>query len=439
MKYKTWIAVVLFAMFISVMCGNSVCETKDKSSVNKKAKKAYEKVLAKKSADVAFSLLDINQDGVVELLMGEMYLSCNEEGLSGGTIDEVYTYKNGKVVKISSNTFHSEREYYYDTGRKIIIMYYGGTTDAHGFYGVKGTNLIDKGGALSWWRDPAIMEQGYYINSKLVTEEEYNKRFHGKGINPITRVLNSTESRELYLRNKQSMEVNTGDSFSIKLSAADAKKVKYRSSNSSVASVNSSGKVQIKKSGKATIKIAVTYYGRKENYTINISSKKNFNAGNKLSLVEMKINKRQVFGNKVLLTGQGRIPVNPLETNKQRKQVEQGKLTVLGHTYYAKSVYNEDSDANDIYLYKKKNSKKYTYKIYSLPYLMNYPSPALYDNKGNMIYKNINRVSVWIKGEAFDFTSPKSMYNYLFGTKSWKNKWVGMDITKDKATQIMPE
>ena len=69
---------------------------------------------------------------------------------------------------------------------------------------------------------------------------------------------------------------------------------------------------------------------------------------------------------------------------------------------------------------------------------MNYPSPALYDNKGNMIYKNINRVSVWIKGEAFDFTSPKSMYNYLFGTKSWKNKWVGMDITKDKATQIMP-
>ncbi len=80
--------------------------------------------------------------------------------------------------------------------------------------------------------------------------------------------------------NKTSLYLNTGDSEIISATTTPTVSVKYKTNNSSIATVSSSGRVKAKKSGKATITAYFQYAGKTYEKTckVVVQSKSNFEA-----------------------------------------------------------------------------------------------------------------------------------------------------------------
>ncbi len=110
--------------------------TVDKTQENKRAKEAYKKVLEGENINGYFCLLDINQDGV-------------EEMISSSWQTVIYAYQNGQVMEIG--TTRDEGRIYDKKNKRLIINYahYGIENRIAYFY--DGTQWIED--SANWYND----------------------------------------------------------------------------------------------------------------------------------------------------------------------------------------------------------------------------------------------------------------------------------------------
>lgn len=277
------------------------------------------------------------------------------------------------------------------------------------------------------------------LNGKWISEKKYKKFF--KEAVTLSLVENTKENRELYFQNKMTVNVASGDKFTISKLKMAEKSTTYSSLTPDVVSVSKNGRVACLQEGEGKVSIKMDFPGRTESYEIDFQVAKNFNEDESFSLVEMKISKIHNFGKKFLLTGKARIPANALPTEKEVKQLKKGKLDFRGKTYTVKKVFDEGTYLTTYYLYEnsKKGKKAYDYELADITTLMNYPNPAVYDRKGNPVYDSVRELSVWIDQNAFIDMYAGSMEDYFYNQKSWKNRWIPMDVTKNCVTRIMTE
>ncbi len=432
MKKTTLFIFMCMVCVTSVLFHENTCDAATKAY--EKAKRAYAAHMKNVDASKvnAFTTLDINKDGIPELLEGYMYEGSNTDQ----QLTAVYTYSNGKVKKLRNKQFRAEGSLLYSSKKRTLCVYAGGTTGVHGMYKLSKGRLKSVGAIGYYWTDDTCTEKRPQKKGKWITDNAYSKFF--KKFKSFDLVTNTVENRNFYLKGQRTIHCSVGDSFSVKPKVAASRSVQYSSSNKSVAKVNAKGKISVRKKGNAVVKIKVNYHGRTEVSIVIIQAKAKFNGGNKNPLVEMKVSSVQQFGNRILLYGDGRIPVNPISSAKSWTQLENGTITVLGKQYVVKSVYDEDLCMQFYYLYEEPNASNYTYVIRGGTYLMNYPNPALYDANENMIYTDVGKISVWVDEEDFSFTYSDSMYHYFYETNKWKDTWIGIDVKKNVASRVMP-
>lgn len=243
-----------------------VAETKE----CQKAKISYMSHMesVEKSKVNAFSIIDINQDGIPELLEGYMY---DENSNMDQQLTAVYTYSKGKMKKLTNKLFRAEGSLKYSPLQKMICLYGGGTTNMFYLYKMSKNKLKSVGQIGYVWTDETCMERKPQKNGKWITDTAYNDFF--KKTKSIELVTNTAEHRKLYLKNQCTIQCITGDSFSVKPKVADSRSIKYFSSRKSVVRVNSKGKVSVRKKGNAVMRIEVKCYGRKEVYKLKIRVK----------------------------------------------------------------------------------------------------------------------------------------------------------------------
>ncbi len=157
----------------------------------------------------------------------------------------------------------------------------------------------------------------------------------------------------------------------------------------------------------------------------------------KYPLYEVNIDRIQEDGDKVLVVGDARVPVDPQKTAKQRKQLSKGKLTLFGRTWIAKKVKKKDA-MTTYYLYKSKRAKAYTYELQEdMPWL-NYPSYILKDRQGRRIYNDVGKVYMWVGTGAFSDSGGATAYQKFISGTDWKGKWIPIEVNKNQATAVDP-
>lgn len=157
----------------------------------------------------------------------------------------------------------------------------------------------------------------------------------------------------------------------------------------------------------------------------------------KYPLYEVKIDRIQEDGVKVLVVGDARVPVDPQKTAKQRKQLSKGKLTLFGRTWIAKKVKKKDAMPT-YYLYKSKRAKTYTYELQEdMPWL-NYPLYILKDRQGRRIYNDVGKVYMWVGADAFSDSGGATEYKKFINGTDWKGKWIPIEVNKNQATAVDP-
>ena len=145
-------------------CGKVYAASKKKT--NKKAMKAYKRLLKNTSYD-KFALADINRDGVKELFI------CDESGMMS---DQLYVYKSGKVVKVDDYSwawgigFYSNKKYIYAERVGMfddIIAYY--RLNSNG----KIIELARRSGEVTFNGNRKV-KYTYIVKGKEVTKKKYN-------------------------------------------------------------------------------------------------------------------------------------------------------------------------------------------------------------------------------------------------------------------------
>lgn len=403
------------------------------------AKRSYEKHMAgnKDKHINAFSLVDINQDGIPELIEGQIYypdLECPQQ-----QVFSIYGYVNNRIKKLTGKDFWHERGMTYLPEQNAVAMYDGGTSNSSSYYGIKNNKLKKKGTIGHLWYGAKALERRPNLNGRWISEKKYKKFF--KDEIPFSLIENTKENRELYLRNKRTLRVGVGDKCRIPKFEMTETDTSYASLTQDIISINEEGRLVCLKEGKGEIEIKQVFPGRTERFVITLQVGKKFNEDGNCALVEMKIADIYDFGKKFLLTGKARTPVNALPTEKEIKQLKKGKLTLKGKTYRVEEEYIKDAEVTHYYLYEDTEKKEGTYKyaLIDIPYLMNYPNPVLHDKKGRIVYDSVGEISVWIDENAFDDIYEGSMEYYFCHEKLWKNKWVPMDVEKNHVTRIMTE
>ena len=137
----------------------------------------------------------------------------------------------------------------------------------------------------------------------------------------------------------------------------------------------------------------------------------------KYPLYEVKIDRIQEDGDKVLVVGDARVPINPQKTAKQRKQLSKGKLTLFGRTWLAKKVKKKDAMPT-YYLYKSKRILK--------------------DRQGRRIYNDVGKVYMWVGADAFSDSGGATEYKKFINGTDWKGKWIPIEVNKNQATAVDP-
>jgi len=172
-KKKILIVIILIVCAIfatnvisdSIPCG-SVCAASKKKETNKKAMKAYKKMLKSVSYD-EFSLADINYDGIKELFI------CDEDKLIS---DQLYVYKAGKVIKVDDYNWSWDVDYY-PNKKYIYAERVGIFDDDKGYYRLnskgKIIELARKTGHVTFDGDRKV-KYTYTLKGKKVTKKKYN-------------------------------------------------------------------------------------------------------------------------------------------------------------------------------------------------------------------------------------------------------------------------
>lgn len=154
-------------------------------------------------------------------------------------------------------------------------------------------------------------------------------------------------------------------------------------------------------------------------------------------LYEVDIQSINVNGNKTQITGQARVPIEPLKTEKQRQKFAKGKLTIFGHTWIVRKEKKKLSMPT-YYLYRDRDSEIYTYVMQEDTPWLNYPSYFFSDKDGNRLYEEVGVVSIQIDELAFEDSGGAEGYkNFVYGTE-WSGKWIPIEIENGRAVAIDP-
>lgn len=298
-KKVLWITMMLvFTLFVVMPCSASAASTKWKNAC-----KAYAAYLAKyesnykmnydvtstnpesKNTVYNFMLVDLDKDGVPELI-GVHYNNAKS------TVISVFTYKNGKIVKLKSLNGISTAQGYYTSfvckQRHFHLNYYGGFTG----YDYCGYQM--KSGKISVYAQKQYEalpnKTTIKVNGKTASANTYNNAVR----NCVTdkkyvyyRNTASNRKKYLYSTGKVTNLVSAvKPSVSISKSIVSGKStgkliaktvpgnavVKWVSSNSSIVSVDQNGNLRAKGKGSATITASMTYGGAQYSNSITVST-----------------------------------------------------------------------------------------------------------------------------------------------------------------------
>lgn len=180
-KTKHILFLVILAGFCIVLC-NTTLHAKTKAQ---QAKQAYAKYLQSTDAsrDNSFIVLDINKDGVPELLTGFVH----EQSKS---LNCIFTYRDGKVKELANITkrnsviIQAEQNVTYLPNKKCLILYDGGTSNNNSMYAINKQGKLKKIGEIGYrWYDDSCTVRKPRLNGKWITEKQYKNFFKkNKGI-----------------------------------------------------------------------------------------------------------------------------------------------------------------------------------------------------------------------------------------------------------------
>ena len=180
-KTKHILFLVILAGFCIVLC-NTTLYAKTKAQ---QAKQAYAKYLQSTdtSKDNSFIVLDINKDGVPELLTGFVY----EQSKS---LNRIFTYRDGKVKELANITkrnsviIQAEQNVTYLPNKKCLILYDGGTSNNNSMYAMNKQGKLKKIGEIGYrWYDDSCTVRKPHLNGKWISEKQYKNFFKkNKGV-----------------------------------------------------------------------------------------------------------------------------------------------------------------------------------------------------------------------------------------------------------------
>lgn len=153
------------------------------------------------------------------------------------------------------------------------------------------------------------------------------------------------------------------------------------------------------------------------------------------SLYEVDIQSINVNGSRTQITGEARIPIDPLKTEEQRKEFAKGKLTVFGHTWIVREL-KTNLSMKKYYLYRDEDSKEYTYVMQEDTPWLNYPSYFFSDQEGNRLYEEVGVVSVQIDELTFEESGGAEGYDYFVHGTEWSGKWIPIEFENGRAVAI---
>lgn len=265
---KRSIFVGLIVVFVLILGGMSNMQAQAKSSQNEKAKKEYGKLLNKKKyKEYSFALVDMNKNGVVELLL--------QGKLKNGAYQIcIFQYAAGNVKKIVEKDRAQFTDIYFNAGSTLSFdgSAYGVKNYSIYSIGAKGityrfnlrrfayVNRFSKKVVRCYFSGMRILESKFYYYEKKYAAPERK----------LTFLKNTKANQKLYLKNTQSLSIKKGSSKKMVLDTSFAKKVSWKSNHKEVATVSQSGKITCKRAGSATITATLVFANYTEQYEYNV-------------------------------------------------------------------------------------------------------------------------------------------------------------------------
>lgn len=283
-KIILMLAIILTITSIWSFNTNSIAATTDTTST-------YYNFLNTKSSDYYFSIVDLDNDGVFELITLEYKDEYNASKVTSIYYFEnmkIYTMKNGKVEKIKTVSVDKSFEIggnFLEIGKignKFVLVYAQG---AHMmFYNYltysssKNRVTFDTYSSILGYVDNGTVVEYYHNNELLKQNNEYNKLERDfQSSEKVTFYKNTSSNRTTCFPNNVEYKLVSGYSKQLKLHSQFSKDISWTSSNKNVVEVDKKGKLKAKKSGTAKITAKIKYSKRtyKYSYSIKVYNKQN--------------------------------------------------------------------------------------------------------------------------------------------------------------------
>lgn len=251
----------MILIMTSVLAITSLYSIKVKAADNQvsKAKAAYKGMIMDSYHDanpIQFCVIDINEDGVPELIKKYDINYTN-----------IYTYHKGKVIILDYFFGCHYLDGYYKN-KNIYIHNFASQGNWTYYNSINGVNVRNEAlFAINGPTDTML----YEINDKETTKAKIDKYI--KSLGKLQKFqysnVNSTNIKK-YLSNTQKLTLVKGKTNKLVLNKQNADKVTWTSNNKAVVTVDKNGKTIAHKNGKATVIATVKYPTYTEKYKFNV-------------------------------------------------------------------------------------------------------------------------------------------------------------------------
>lgn len=270
-KRFTFIAILLIAIMIGNI-SNQSAKVYASTAKYETAKKEYLKFLQNKDYEAyfdglsefnwdgsySFMLLDIDQNGVPELLISQD---------TEFSYIYIFTYSNKKIKEVGN--LYSYAGLNYNKKTKTLSYYV-----VRPSYSSEDISILTyKNNKLSEQMNLFYDSGEYYIDGKIETEAKYTaayKKYRGTYVSFI-KITDSNQ--KLLLQNKLTINLTKKSTETISLDSQFADKVTFKSNKPSVATVDKYGEITAKNTGTAIITATVKHSKYTEKYTITVKVK----------------------------------------------------------------------------------------------------------------------------------------------------------------------